>query len=381
MRTSIPGSIFSSGPAFNSSDTSAPSPFSEAATAETYSPEESHSYSEYVPSRLSPDHKLGFLLKYCFDELETYYPCVDRVDFYNRLSTLFTQHCSYKDNLTLVPKTAEHLALAALTCAILALATHLGGHSDQIQPPGSDDDYAAAGYEWHLESRKLLAEYAWDNEPCLDVLRLHILEVLYYTMVQKRRAMSMAKAVAVELAFALELNNEAAWNGMKTREREYRRLLWWMTYIIDRRISIRTGRPYLIHDSEFSVGMFSSQSRMCFLADDAFELEHGRADMAFKTRSWPRPSMATEDWFAYLQFNIRWSKIATRVWDNCCSLRVSNAVDLDEIDTLDMLLLNLERSLPPTLLWDPNGMYNLVQAGKTDRYLRLRLIMFEVCSW
>ena len=70
--------------------------------------------------------------------------------------------------------------------------------------------------------------------------RFHLLETIFNTMLEKNSAMSVSKAVAVELAFALELNNETAWADLTQREREYRRLLWWTVYIIDRRISIRT---------------------------------------------------------------------------------------------------------------------------------------------
>ena len=89
--------------------------------------------------------------------------------------------------------------------------------------------------------------------------------------------------------------------------------------------------------------------------------------------------MPNEDWFSFLQFNICWSRITARVWDNCCSFRARRAVDLDELSTLDQLLVDLESSLPPTLLWNPTGLMGLVQTGTTDRYLRLRLIIFEVC--
>jgi hypothetical protein len=333
---------------------------------------------DVVPSRLQSNETLGFLLKYFFDELEVYYPCIDRADFYQRLSTLFDRHCSYQGSTTWIPKKPENLCLAALTCTILALATYLSGGSASNELQGAEDCTAAAS-EWHQESRKLLAEYAWDDEPSLDVLRLHILEVLYYTMLEKSRAMSMARAVAVELAFALELNNEAAWGQLTYRQTEYRRMLWWMVYIIDRRISIRTDRPYLINDTEFAVKDFTSQSRMCYLSHPLFDLGYNPSDATFGVHQWPQPSEPTGDWFAYLQFNTRWSRIATRVWDNCCSLGTARSVDVEGISALDVLLVNLESSLAPILLWKQESLLDLIQAGKTDRYIRLRLIMFEVC--
>ncbi len=380
LRTNVPGTALSPSSASNLPEPSDHSPVSDttAITAGTHAATSQYGNCDFVSSRLQPNRKLGSLLKFCFDELEIYYPCIDRADFYGRLSLLFNQHSSNKDGTTLIRKNPEHLALAALTCAVLALATYLGGpasngtHTDE-------SDCETTAEEWHLESRRLLGEYAWEREPCLDVLRLHILEVLYFTLLEQSRSISMAKAVVVELAFTLELNNEAAWGKTTPHEEEYRRLLWWVVYIVDRQISIRTGRPYLIHDSDVAVGEFTHQSWTCYLSDHILETGSSPTENGFDVHQWPLPSMPSEDWFSYLQFNMCWSKIAARVWDNCCSFGSRRAVDLEELGTLDQLLVDLERSLPPTLLWSPSGLPELVQAGKPDRYLRLRLIIFEVC--
>ncbi|OCT54515.1 hypothetical protein CLCR_00853 [Cladophialophora carrionii] len=375
LRTNTPTSAHPPGPTTNLSEANEPLPFPSAATG-TRSLTGNNATCDFVISRLQPNQSLGFLLKYCFDELEIYYPCIDRADFYQRLSLLFDRYCAYHGRTTWIPKRPEYLSLAALTCTILALATYLGGRSASGEL--HEEDCAITAAEWHLESRKLLEEYAWSDEPCLDVLRVHILEVLYHTMLEKSQAMSMAKAVAVELAFALDLHNEASWAQLTYRQREYRRMLWWMVYIIDRRVSIRTGRPYLINDTDFVVEDFSSESLRCYLLHPVFDLGHIELDGASGVYQWPRPSEPTEDWFAYLQFNTRWSRIATRVWDNCCSLGTARAVDVEEIGALDALLVSLESSLAPTLLWKHMSLLDLTRAGKTDRYIRLRLIIFEV---
>jgi hypothetical protein len=348
-------------------------------TTEARHPASKADYSDFIQTKLQPSKRLGLLLKYCFDELEIYYPCIDRADFYARLSTLFARKCSYRDGLAAIPIIPEDLALAALTCLILALATYMSGQSTLEELVHAMDDCAAAAWQWHRESRRLLAEFSWDTDPPLDMVRYHLLETIFHTMLEKSRAQSVSKAMAVELAFALELNNENSWRHLSRREREYRRLLWWMVYIVDRRISIRTCRPYLIQDCEFAVGEFSADSRICYLSDTASVLHGRHSDAAFDVYEWPLPEDPAEDWFAYLQFKIGWSKIAARVWNNCCSLRSSRAVDLGEINAIDRLLLTLERSLSPSLLWNQHALLDLVQAGKTDRYLRLRLIIFEVC--
>jgi hypothetical protein len=334
---------------------------------------------KFVPCKLQPNEELGRLLKFCFDELELYYPCIDRADFYSRLTLLFAQHCSYDGETSLIPRQPEWLAFAALICGLTALGTYLNGGSLGEEEPHEGDKCGTVAWEWHFESRKLLAEYSWNEEPCLDLVRLHILEVLFFTMMEKTRSMSMARAMVVELAFTLDLNNEAAWGEITLREREYRRLLWWMVYIIDRRLCIRTARPYLIHSSEFVVGEFNSLSPACYLSGweaGPFEFEQDQEGRKFC--KWPQPLQPTGDWIAYLQFNIRWSKIATQVFDTCCSLRTVHTIDLDAMSAADARLIALEKSLEPALSWDQDRLLDRVKAGKADNYVRLRLIMFEV---
>jgi hypothetical protein len=345
-------------------------------TSRELPPPERSSSGDTIVSRLYPNYKLGCLLKYCFDELEFYYPCIDRIDFYDRLSVLFVDYCSCKNGSTLIPKEPEHLALAALACQMLAIATYIGGDLKPNQPQVVDDPYAEASWKWYLEGRRLLAQSLWQDKPNLDILRLHVLEVVYDAMLEKPKAMSNVVAVVVDLAFVLELHNEELWGACTPREKEYRRLLWWTVYVLDRRIAFRIGRPYLIRDSEWAVAEFTTLSWECYFLHTASETETSGIPL-----HWPHPSTVTENWFKYLQFNIQWSKIATKAWDDFCSLHRPKSTGLNTIDVTDALIINLRINLPLSLQWDPNGLPSLVEPGEMDRSLRLRLIVFEVCIY
>ena len=336
---------------------------------------ESSSSVDTIVSQLYPNNKLGCLLKYCFDELESYYPCIDRIDFYDRLSVFFVDYCSCKNGSTLIPKQPEYLALAALACQMLAIATYIGGDPKPNQAEPVDDPYVEESWKWYLESRRLLAQSLWQDKPNLDILRLHVLEVVYNAMLEKPKAMSNTVAVVVDLAFVLELHNEELWDTYTPRDKEYRRLLWWTVYVLDRRMAFRIGRPYLIRDSEWAVAEFTTLSWECYLLDTALETETSGIPL-----HWPHPSTATENWFKYLQFNVQWSKIATKAWDDFCSLHRPKSTGLNTIDGTDALILNLRITLPMSLQWDPNGLPSLVEPGEMDRSLRLRLIVFEVCT-
>jgi hypothetical protein len=339
---------------------------------------------EFVHSRLRPDAETGDLLKFCLDELEIYYPCFDRVDFYDRLSNLFTQQCSYNGRDTLIPRKPEWLALAALTCTMLAVATFLGGCPESST--SEDDRYGPAAAEWQIESRKLLDAFNWFENPTLDVVRQHILELCYYTMVEQPETAYLSKATLVELAFTMNLHDEESWPiSLTIREREYHRLVWWTVYVIDRRQIIKYAKSYLILDSDYCVQDFSRISKACYLSsgvqDRCVSVPKMTTDLALKIDKWPRPYPPTEDWFGYLLFNVRWSHAAALAWNTCCNMRTIHSTQLaSEVNALEGLAAGIESSIPKSLAWNRSVLSDLIRAGASERYLRLRVLIYEVCK-
>ena len=335
----------------------------------------SDSDSGYVLSPLFPDHKVGLLLKYWFDELEIFYPCINRSDFYSRLSSFFVETCSSQGKMTRIPLQPEHISLAALTCGMLSLATYLGGTAEPHQRKQGDDYYISASVSWHVESRRLLDQLpSWREEPNLDILRLHLLEVLYMTILERNGGTSNAIAIAVDLAFAMQLHDESEWKSCSVREQEYRRLLWYTVCYMDQRVALKVGRPILIREADFTVGDFTFESREQYFTENVTG-EAGNDSLPLR---WPLPAKPTEDWFEYLLFRVRWGKIVMGLWDSLFSPRVAKTPDPAKIARADVLLTELQKGLPPSLVWDPTQLPAVMGMGDADRAFRSRLIIFEV---
>jgi hypothetical protein len=196
-------------------------------------------------------------------------------------------------------------------------------------------------------------------------------------MLQRKGDMSRAIAVTVDYAFAMNLNNEDAWTGCALREQEHRRLLWWTIYFLDRRIALLLKRPLLIRDADFIVAGFTDQSRRTFLSRTSLHLTTGSSD---EQRPWKPPLPPTQDWYDYLEFNIRWSKIATRIWDAFFSLRGSRSIEVEQVELIDALLVKLQTGLPPRLRWDVKNLPGLLRQGTEDKHFRLQIVVFEVSN-
>lgn len=340
------------------------------------------SQAEYVVSRLYPDRELGILLKYWFDELEIFYPCVDRVDFYERLSSFFIEHCTCENGMTRIPKEPRHIYLAALTCGMASLATYLGAGTKPNHRFQEDDYYLKTSMSWYSESRKLLGCIPQSaQEPNIDLLRLQIVEVLHMTIHEDKGGMSKAMVLAIDLAFALRLNDESAWNSFPPKAKEFHRLVWWTVYHFDRRVALKVCRPILIHDADFVVGGFTVESRDIYIND---HFSTSQMDQETEPRTlllqWAPPSARTQDWFDYLLFFSKWDELVTQIWDTCFSLRALKQPDIAKLAISDQLLTKLHSNLPPGLMWDPKQLPNQMQLGDVDRSFRLRLLVFETIN-
>ena len=72
---------------------------------------------------------------------------------------------------------------------------------------------------------------------------------------------SMLTAASLRLAQAMNLHRECVNSGLTKAEAEIRRQVFWKTYILDKDISLRTGRPFSQDDEEMDVQLPSSTSR------------------------------------------------------------------------------------------------------------------------
>ena len=198
-------------------------------------------------------------------------------------------------------------------------------------------------------------------------------------MLERRGGISKAMAVTVDLVFATKLNDESTWISCTLRDQEYRRLLFWTVYYMDRRVALKVNRPIMIRENDFDVGDFTLDSKKQYMKDSLFAIVADEGAQASNPLlQWPQPSKPTEDWFEYLMFNVRWSTMATGVWDSFFSLRAMKTADFVKASSADQMLTGLQKSLPSSIQWDAKRLPKLLQMGETDRAFRLRLYIFEV---
>ncbi len=107
-----------------------------------------------------------------------------------------------------------------------------------------DDDDAAIAGRWHYRrSQTLLAREL--ESPTVSTLQCHLLCCIYLCCGSFQNMADSACGLAVRTAYMLGLHLDPP-PTMPQREREMRRRLWWALYVLDSKIGMKLGRPFLL---------------------------------------------------------------------------------------------------------------------------------------
>ena len=138
---------------------------------------------------------------------------------------------------------------SALVDIIIAMCMQYG-MSTRPSPMQGDiiegNDTTIAG-RWHYQRGQTLL--AGESEsPSISTLQCHLLCAVYLCGGSFHNMVDSACGAVVRTAYQLGLHLEAP-SGTSEREKQMRRRLWWSVYLLDSKVGMKLGRPFLLHDS------------------------------------------------------------------------------------------------------------------------------------
>lgn len=132
---------------------------------------------------------------------------------------------------------------------------------------GTSTDAANAGRWYYRRCQTLLS--AELESPVISTLQCHILCSIYLYCASFQNMAISACGLAVQTAYMLGLHLEPP-QSMPRRERETRKRLWWTLYVLDTKMSINLGRPFLLHDSSATCSLPADDREMAVLVGSSF---------------------------------------------------------------------------------------------------------------
>ena len=131
----------------------------------------------------------------------------------------------------------------------------------------SNSDAMIAGRWYYRRCQTLLS--AESESPTISTLQCHILSSLYLCCASFQNMADSACGLAVRTAYMLGVHLEPP-QSMPRRERETRKRLWWTLYVLETKMSMKLGRPFLLHDSSTACSLPADDREIAMLVGSSF---------------------------------------------------------------------------------------------------------------
>ena len=131
----------------------------------------------------------------------------------------------------------------------------------------SNTDATIAGRWYYRRCQALLS--AELESPIISTLQCHILCSIYLCCANFQNMADSACGLAVQTAYMLGLHLEPP-QSMPRQERETRKRLWWTMYVLETQMSMKLGRPFLLHDSSTTCSLPADDREIAMLVGSSF---------------------------------------------------------------------------------------------------------------
>lgn len=138
---------------------------------------------------------------------------------------------------------------SALVDIIVAMCMQYGASTLPCGRQGNiveNNDATIAG-RWHYRRAQTLLAGEMES-PTISTLQCHLLSAIYVCGASFHNMADSICGLAVRTAYMLGLHIDPSLS-LAERERQMRKRLWWAVYVLDSKVGMKLGRPFLIHDS------------------------------------------------------------------------------------------------------------------------------------
>ncbi|KAI0004736.1 fungal-specific transcription factor domain-containing protein [Xylariaceae sp. FL0662B] len=168
------------------------------------------------------------------------YPILDEADFKEYYQSLWST--SGKERK---PSALVDIMLAL--CMQYGMVLEAGGRrgtKGASEASMRNNDATVAGL-WHYRRCQTLLLYDSEN-PTISTLQCHILCSIYLCCASFQNMADSTCSLAVSTAHMLGLHLEPP-DALSRRESQMRKRIWWALYVLDSKMSLKLGRPFLLH--------------------------------------------------------------------------------------------------------------------------------------
>ncbi|KAI2466987.1 fungal-specific transcription factor domain-containing protein [Annulohypoxylon bovei var. microspora] len=214
---------------------------------------------------LTPTQEEYFISLF-WQSFHTTIPVIDEVAFKEHYQSLWTISGGERN-----PSALVDIVIALCMQYGMAQQSSTGQSSSNTPSLKSDNNDAkntSIAGRWHYQrcQRLLTSEL---ESPTIFTLQCHILSTVYLCSGSFPNMADSACTLAVRTAYMLGLQFDPP-EETSQRERELRKRLWWILYILESKISMKLGRPFLLDHSDTTCNLPRDDRESVALSGSAF---------------------------------------------------------------------------------------------------------------
>lgn len=191
------------------------------------------------------------------------YPILDELEFKEHHRSLWAISDKKRKPSALV----DIVIAVCMQYGIARLPGDGSGLSAAFKASVSNTDATIAG-RWHYRRCQTLLSTELES-PTISTLQCHVLCSIYLCCGSFQNMADIACGLAVRTAYMLGLHLEPS-ESMSRQEKELRKRLWWTLYVLETKISMKLGRPFLLHDSSTTCSLPGDDREIAMLSGSSF---------------------------------------------------------------------------------------------------------------
>ncbi|KAJ5663072.1 hypothetical protein N7507_003803, partial [Penicillium longicatenatum] len=233
-----------------------------------------------------------------------------------------------------------------------------------------DEGRYSAGWSLYNAARDMFGDLLNGFSQCTDqifVLQTVLLMVVYLFRIDAHGPAEKVLALSISHAHHLGLHRNRVVESMASFESEMSRRLWWCLYLLDRRLAIETGRPFLIQDVNVDVGYPRNVDDEWLTRSQSTPEEHNTDESITEPEMAPVP---------YLIAMANYSKVVGKVWEALYGAATSETTPSPLLNEyLEHLITQSQRGIHPEFSYDPQNPGNVRTNGLPWWQIKQKFIM------
>ncbi|KAM0324258.1 hypothetical protein ACHAPQ_008416 [Fusarium lateritium] len=318
---------------------------------------------------VTDQQQCSYHLQVYMDEVHPMYPVVHPPAVWDTFNEMW-QYPASGSSAESVPREQMRVSVA-LVCFCLAL-----GRCSMSARMSDPSGVESSGWSLYSVGMSLLGDLLeTSNTAIKSLLMLQALMIMYMFRLDANQKAARVHALAVSVAQTIGLHRQSTIDSMPAYYSQLYSRTWWSLYLLDRRLALESGKPYLIQDSnvDTSLPLDLSDEWMTRFASRKETISDLKHEVAVEVAR-DSPSSC----IPYVLAMVRYCRVAGKTWEVLYGVKSSTASMSAMVEYVDTAIGKLLKTVPMCLQYDLDVPYE-AQFSTRPRWQVKQTFLFNNC--